>query len=126
MVEETEELVLAPDFQRNSVWKTEQKHELIESLLMGIPIPVIYVFENEQGVKQMVDGRQRVGTIIDFMNGKFALNRLGLLHQFNNQEMRNALYCGESTRLLQELSQLPSFLQATGGRCGSALQAIAG
>lgn len=164
MVEETEELVLAPDFQRNKVWKTEQKHELIESLLMGIPIPVIYVFENEQGVKQMVDGRQRVSTIIDFMNNRFALSKLGLLHQFNgarfkdlpplyrskleryqllvyviepptpervkydifdrvnrggtqlnNQEMRNALYCGESTRLLQELSQLSSFLQATGG-----------
>ena len=59
MIEETEELILAPEFQRNSVWKIEQKRELIESLLMGIPIPVIYVFENEQGIKQMVDGRQR-------------------------------------------------------------------
>jgi hypothetical protein len=164
MVEDTEELVLAPEFQRRKVWETDQKHELIESLLMGIPIPVIYVFENELGVKQMVDGRQRVSTIIDFMNNKFALNNLGLLHQFNgarfadlpplyrskleryqllvyviepptpervkydifdrvnrggtrlnNQEMRNALYCGESTRLLNELSILPSFIRATGG-----------
>lgn len=164
MVEDTEELVLAPEFQRRNVWETDQKHELIESLLMGIPIPVIYVFENELGVKQMVDGRQRVSTIIDFMNNKFALNNLGLLHQFNsarfadlpplyrskleryqllvyviepptpervkydifdrvnrggtrlnNQEMRNALYCGESTRLLNELSILPSFIRATGG-----------
>jgi predicted ATPase len=55
MVEETKELVLAPDFQRRKVWGTEQKQELIESLLMGIPIPVIYVFENELGIKQMVD-----------------------------------------------------------------------
>ena len=65
MIEETKELILAPEFQRNSVWKIEQKRELIESLLMGIPIPVIYVFENEQGIKQMVDGRQRTSAIID-------------------------------------------------------------
>lgn len=164
MVEETKELILAPEFQRREVWKIDQKQELVESLLMGIPIPVIYVFENEQGTKQMVDGRQRVSAIIDFMNNKFALNKMGLLHQFNgarftdlpplyrskleryqllvyviepptpervkydifdrvnrggtrlnNQEMRNALYFGESTRFLNKLSTLPSFIQATGG-----------
>lgn len=83
MIEETEELILAPEFQRNSVWKLEQKRELIESLLMGIPIPVIYVFENEQGIKQMVDGRQRTSAIIDFMNGKFALEKLSMLPNFD-------------------------------------------
>lgn len=83
MVEETQELILAPPFQRENVWKYPQKRELIESLLMGIPIPVIYVFEDENGIKQMVDGRQRTSAIIDFMNGKFALEKLGMLPDFN-------------------------------------------
>ncbi|NYS60331.1 DUF262 domain-containing protein [Halomonas salicampi] len=89
MIEETQELVLAPAFQRNNVWKNEQKRELIESLLMGIPIPVIYVFENEQGIKQMVDGRQRTSAIIDFMNGKFALENLGMLPGFNGYRFKD-------------------------------------
>ena len=41
-------LNLTPDFQRGLVWKTKQKSELIESILMGIPLPLIYVKEDEK------------------------------------------------------------------------------
>lgn len=86
MVEDTKELQLDPDYQRNEVWSLQQKRELIESLLMGIPIPVIYVFENEQGIKQLVDGRQRISTIIGFMNNEFSLKDLDLLDEFNGKK----------------------------------------
>ena len=43
-------LNLTPDFQRGLVWKPKQKSELIESILMGIPLPLIYVKEDEKGV----------------------------------------------------------------------------
>jgi hypothetical protein len=163
MVEKTQEIQLAPGFQRGKVWKAEQKCELIESILMGIPIPVVYVFEDTAGIKQMVDGRQRISAIIDYMNGRFVLKGLRMLPSFdgkrfkdleplyrskieryqvpvyviepptpervkydifdrvnrggtrlNNQEMRNALYQGPATELLERLSKTESFLTATG------------
>lgn len=163
MAEETRELVVAPPFQRGLVWKPEQKRELVESILMGIPIPVIYVFEDENGKKQLVDGRQRISTIIAFMNNEFSLANLKMLPAFNgkkfqdlepiyrskveryqisvyviepptpervkydifdrvnrggtrlnNQEMRNALYIGQATDLLEALSKSKRFKKATG------------
>ena len=42
LCEDRQELFLSPDFQRNKVWKAKQKSELIESILMGIPIPIMY------------------------------------------------------------------------------------
>jgi len=73
------ELVLAPDFQRNDVWDEKHQSELIESILMGIPIPLIYLFENEQGERQIIDGKQRVTTLKLFMNNELALTSLFML-----------------------------------------------
>ena len=86
MAEETHDLKIAPPFQRRRVWKIEQNRELIESILMGIPIPVIYVFEDKNGIKQVVDGRQRISAIIDFLNNKFALDKLRMLPAFNGKK----------------------------------------
>ncbi len=94
MAEETGDLVIAPPFQRRLVWKMDQKRELIESILMGIPMPVVYVFEDENGQKQVVDGRQRISTIISFMNNEFKLDKLKMLPSFNGQKFQdlNPLY----------------------------------
>ncbi|EOH4745893.1 DUF262 domain-containing protein, partial [Campylobacter coli] len=54
------DIQIDPDFQREDVWVYKQKYELIESVLMGIPIPVFYFFENKEGKIQVVDGRQRI------------------------------------------------------------------
>ena len=163
MAEETQDLMIAPPFQRGLVWKMDQKRELIESILMGIPMPAVYVFEDENGQKQVVDGRQRISTIISFLNDEFSLENLKMLPTFNgrkfrdldpiykskveryqipvyviepptpervkydifdrvnrggtqlnNQEMRNALYQGQATKLLKELSLSDGFKKATG------------
>jgi uncharacterized protein DUF262 len=155
-------LVLDPDFQREEVWNPKQKSELIESILMGIPLPLIYVKEDNNGVYIIVDGRQRLTTLFDFMNGKFRLKGLKILGylngksfstidekqqnkiedcsltlhvikpptsdrvtfdlfdrvnrggtRLNNQEMRNALYQGYSTQLLNRLSKSESFKKVT-------------
>ena len=60
-------LVIAPEFQRYFRWTIGQKSKLIESLLLGIPIPSIFVFEREDGTWELVDGLQRVSTILEFM-----------------------------------------------------------
>jgi Protein of unknown function DUF262 len=74
---------LDPDFQRNSVWTHKQKSELIESILMGIPLPLIYVKEDDKGVYIIVDGRQRLTTLFQFMDHEFALHGLTALKELN-------------------------------------------
>src|SRR5687768_7458967 len=64
---ENEEIVIDPEFQRLFRWNTSQKSKLIESLLLGIPIPSIFVFEKEDGSWELIDGLQRISTILEFM-----------------------------------------------------------
>ncbi len=85
LVEERKELVIDPDFQRNDVWSAKQSAELVESILMGIPIPTIYLFEMKDGTKQVVDGRQRISAILNFLNNKFCLKDLKILPQCNGK-----------------------------------------
>ena len=59
-------LELAPDFQRNAVWKDRQKSRLIESLLLQIPLPAFYFAEDGDGLMRVVDGLQRLSTVRDF------------------------------------------------------------
>lgn len=72
---------LAPDFQRQYVWKEWQRWGLIESLLLGIPLPSFYFNENPDGRLQVVDGVQRLTTIFNFVRGRsFKLGDLAYLH----------------------------------------------
>lgn len=61
------ELDIHPEFQRVFRWNIEQKSRLIESLLLGIPLPSIYVATNHKGVWEVIDGVQRLSTIFEFM-----------------------------------------------------------
>lgn len=83
LVEDRKELIIDPDFQRANVWTKNQGAELVESILMGIPIPTMYFFEMRDGKKQVVDGRQRITAILDFLNNKLILKDLKILHQYN-------------------------------------------
>ena len=62
-------LDLAPDFQRLQVWKEVQRAQLIESILLQIPLPAFYFAEDAEGMLQVVDGVQRLSTIYDFVTG---------------------------------------------------------
>jgi hypothetical protein len=64
---EDREVVIDPEFQRLFRWDVGQKSKLIESLLLGIPIPSIFVFEKEDGRWELIDGLQRMSTILEFM-----------------------------------------------------------
>src|SRR6188474_1917106 len=61
------ELVINPDFQRLFRWEIGQKSKLIESLLLGIPLPSIFVFEREDSTWELIDGLQRISTLLEFM-----------------------------------------------------------
>ncbi len=62
-----EEINILPDFQRLHRWSLEKKSNFVESILIGIPIPPIFVFETENGIWELVDGLQRISTILEFM-----------------------------------------------------------
>ncbi|ERN51636.1 DUF262 domain-containing protein [Alkalihalophilus marmarensis] len=61
------ELELQPDYQRFFRWSNTQKSKFIESLMLGIPIPPIFVYQKKDGVWAVVDGLQRLSTILQFM-----------------------------------------------------------
>lgn len=69
-------LDLSPDYQRNYVMKKTVASRLIESILLNIPIPVIYLAEEEDGSWVVIDGKQRLTSIISFINGKFITDGL--------------------------------------------------
>ena len=77
MVEE-DELQARPEYQRKFRWREETQGELIESLLMGLPIPAIFVATNANGSWDVVDGLQRVSTIVRFMGSDEAREKLGM------------------------------------------------
>lgn len=64
---EAQEIIIHPEFQRLFRWDAGQKSKLIESLLLGIPLPPIFVFEKEDGKWELIDGLQRLSTILEFM-----------------------------------------------------------
>ena len=77
---------LAPDFQRHYVWKPRQRSGLIESLLLGIPLPSFYFNETTSGQLQVVDGVQRLTTISQYVNeGGFKLGGVTYLHDLEGQ-----------------------------------------
>lgn len=60
------ELDIHPEFQRFFRWSHRQKSRLIESILLGIPIPQVFVSQRPDGVWDVVDGVQRLSTIFEF------------------------------------------------------------
>ena len=63
---ERDEIIIDPDFQRLFRWDTYQKTRFIESILIGIPVPPIFVAEDEHGRWELVDGLQRISTVFSF------------------------------------------------------------
>lgn len=156
-------IILDSDFQREEVWNLQRKIELVESVLMGLPLPVFYFNQDKYGRLIVVDGRQRLTALFEYMDDKFSLNKLKILPQMdglkfsdltpimasriedyqlqahvilpptpdrikfdifdrvnrggvqlNKQEIRNALYQGQATKLLNRLVKSQAFVQATG------------
>lgn len=70
---------VAPDLQRTAAWTPQQRSRLIESILLGIPLPALYFSADTEGRMQVVDGVQRLTSINDFANGEYKLSALEYL-----------------------------------------------
>jgi len=168
---ENKNLILDPAYQRAFVWPPTKQSRFIESMILGIPLPPIYLNQNKKGNYIVIDGKQRITTISDFMSNekhKFKLQDLEVLHDLNGksfddlkeldkrngtnlhvriedknhmlyiikptvpieivydifnrintggtiltrQEVRNCIYQGKATEVLNELAALDVFKQA--------------
>lgn len=87
------EIFINPVYQRLFRWDESRKTRFIESVLLGIPIPPIFVYQNEDGVWELIDGLQRLSTILQFA---------GILKR-NDGTVEEALVL-EGTRFLPSLA----------------------
>ncbi|MBC8217766.1 MAG: DUF262 domain-containing protein [Planctomycetes bacterium] len=78
------DIVLDPDYQRNYIWDDKLASLLVESILLNVPIPVIYVAEDEDSRWDVVDGLQRLNSLHRFFKDDFRLKGLEVLPDLNN------------------------------------------
>lgn len=64
----SKELIISPEYQRLFRWSNEQRSRLIESILLELPIPQIFLVEDEKGILELIDGLQRISSLIQFVN----------------------------------------------------------
>lgn len=62
------EIVIRPEYQRLFRWSIEQRSRLIESVLLRLPIPPIFLVENEDNVLELIDGLQRTSSVLQFLD----------------------------------------------------------
>lgn len=83
LIDRREVLNLRPEYQRRLRWTSVQKAKLIESLLLNIPIPPVFLFEGEAARYEVMDGQQRLNAVHEFIAGDFALSGLTVLEPLN-------------------------------------------
>lgn len=103
---------LDPDFQRRERWSPEKQSGLIESFLLNVPVPPIYLAEDEYGQYSVVDGKQRLTAIRAFMTERLQLRELEKFTELENlsfeqlpQELQNALNIRPYVRVVTLLKQ---------------------
>lgn len=74
---ESKVIDIAPDYQRHFVWDAKRESELIESVFLGIPVPSLYMATNSDASWEVVDGVQRLSTLIHFCGNEDARQRVG-------------------------------------------------
>lgn len=79
------DIELTPDFQRNFIWDKTRQSKLIESILLGLPLPSIYLSQYKDGRLTVVDGLQRLHTIKYFLEDKLVLSNLEYLKDCNDK-----------------------------------------
>ncbi len=72
-------LEISPYYQRRARWDTIRKSKLIESFLVNIPVPPVFLYENDFARYEVMDGQQRVSAILEYFENQFSLRGLEIL-----------------------------------------------
>lgn len=79
---------LRPDYQRRLVWDDTKRSLFIESLLLNVPVPPVFLYEWELSRYEVVDGQQRLNSIVDFYRNSFSLKGLEKWNELNGLRYR--------------------------------------
>lgn len=83
LIDKGEVLNLRPEYQRRLRWSSTQKSRLIESLLLNIPVPPVFLYESDAARYEVMDGQQRLNAVREFIAGEFQLTGLSVLAPLN-------------------------------------------
>lgn len=76
---------LRPDYQRRLRWDINKKSRLIESFIMNVPVPPVFLYEDKPGEYEVMDGQQRLNTIAEFLENEFELRGLSIWQDLNGR-----------------------------------------
>lgn len=88
-VEKRKWINLRPEYQRRTVWKNSKRSLFIESLLLNVPIPPVFLYEWDLSRYEVMDGQQRLNSIVDFYENGFALTGLEKWKELNGFRFRD-------------------------------------
>ncbi len=89
MCERKEVMDVSPSYQRRARWNDIKRSHLIESLLMNIPIPPIFLYEGDYAKYEVMDGQQRLAAIRTFFRNEFKLRGLKKWPELNGRDFRD-------------------------------------
>lgn len=88
-IEKNENEIFVPEYQREFVWDEVRQSRLIESVTLGLPIPIIFVAENNKGRYEIVDGSQRIRTFSAYLTNELILQGLEKLTELNGTKFED-------------------------------------
>lgn len=68
--------IVIPEYQRNFVWSIRQASLLIESFLLGLPVPQVFFYVDDQNKSEVIDGQQRIMSLVFFLDGHFGFENI--------------------------------------------------
>jgi hypothetical protein len=86
---QTKTIDLSPRYQRRCRWDDTRQSKLIESFLMNVPVPPIFLNEDKYGKYSVIDGKQRLNAIFEFLRGRLRLTGLEVFHDINGKNFDN-------------------------------------
>ena len=98
--------ILKPGFQRRHRWDNKRKSKLIESFIINVPIPPIFLYETTYSKYEVMDGLQRITAIYEFYNDGFALEGLeewSELNGYKYNELPEVIKLGIDRRYLSSI-----------------------
>jgi uncharacterized protein with ParB-like and HNH nuclease domain len=95
--------LVKPEIQRNYVWSKDEASRFIDSLLLGLPVPSIFLANDKNNNKIIVDGYQRIMTVYDYMEGIWAGDKL--IFKLSKSEKINKRWAGKAFKELEPKEQ---------------------
>ena len=88
-IDTEENEIFVPEYQRDFVWDEVRQSRLIESIILGLPIPIVFMAEDTNGRLEIVDGSQRIRTLAAFLSNDLVLTKLEKLTELNDLSFSN-------------------------------------